>query len=211
MSALVLTKLGYDVEILEQNESSLREEMGAGITVGPAAQEFFAKYDRVELPYAIPCPGVNYLDIKSKVTKFWKRPMLMSTWSSLYYRLRANLDGHKSSFCPNPPEPAQNQGKISIKIGAKVTNVSYADGKVTVGYTDTLNGGDCFVKSGLVIAADGASSTIRKVLLPEAERVYSGYLGWRGIVPEKDLSEESRNVLDPAFNSFVYPGGYICW
>ncbi|RDL41696.1 uncharacterized protein BP5553_01675 [Venustampulla echinocandica] len=209
MSGIVLTRLGYNVRVLEQNESSVREEKGAGITVGPDAQEFFSKYDQVPGPYAVPCPGVNFLDANSKVKQFMKRPMLMSTWSALYYRLRANFDGYKSSFCPDPPASAQNQGKAVLQMGAKVTNVADTDGQVTVTYIDKAEGTEHSIKSDLVIAADGASSAIRRILLPDAEPLYSGYLGWRGLVPESEMSEESREILSPEFTGFTYKGGYI--
>lgn len=39
-------------------------------------------------------------------------------------------------------------------------------------------------------------------MLPEVERKYVGYCGWRGTVPETDISEETKAVLNgmPTFN-----------
>lgn len=211
MAGIVLTRLGYDVQILEQNPSSTRTENGAGITAGPDAKEFFARYDAVDEQYSLFCPGVGYLDADSKIKKFWKRPMLMSSWNVLYYRLRANLDGFQSTFCPKPPVLPQGQGKATMNLGARVKNISYLDGKVLVDYDDEQSGKNDSIEGDLVIVADGASSTFRDKLHPGIERVYSGYLAWRGIVPEDQVSEESKKSIGPNFTAFTYAGGYICW
>ena len=134
--------------------------------------------------------------------------MQMSTWNVLHYRLRANFDGFKSEFCESPILPA-SQGEGSVKAGAKVTNLVEKDGKVLVEYQDILDGGkEHIVKCDLVIAADGASSTIRQKLLPGIQRTYSGYLGWRGYVDEKELSENTKALLDPKVTAFDYKDGY---
>lgn len=59
----------------------------------------------------------------------------------------------------------------------------------------------------LVLAADGASSTIRKLLVPEVERKYVGYVAWRGTVPETELSPRAREVLIDKF-TFYHTDGY---
>ncbi|HBE68001.1 MAG TPA: 2-polyprenyl-6-methoxyphenol hydroxylase, partial [Planctomycetaceae bacterium] len=41
--------------------------------------------------------------------------------------------------------------------------------------------------------------TVRSQLWPEAQPTYAGYLAWRGLVPENEMSEESRKWLHGHF------------
>jgi 2-polyprenyl-6-methoxyphenol hydroxylase-like FAD-dependent oxidoreductase len=211
MASIVLRRLGHDVLILESSSSSLRIDHGAGLNAGPFAQEFLARYDLTAEPYFIPSPGIQYLTLDCKVKKFMKLPLAMSSWAVLYYRLRANFDGLKSDFCPVAPMiDKEAQGRGVIEMSSKVTDVSYEEGRVTVDYRDMKKGTDKSMKCDMVIAADGASSTIRQILVPQIQHTYSGYLAWRGLVPENEMSEEAMKIFS-TFSTFSYPGGYIIW
>ena len=49
----------------------------------------------------------------------------------------------------------------------------------------------------LVIGADGPNSAVRRTFLgdTDVDRKYAGYLAWRGVVPEDEVSAETRNVF----------------
>lgn len=65
--------------------------------------------------------------------------------------------------------------------GKRVKDVSYAKRSgLTIKFEDSENGTVANLYPDLVIAADGANSTIRKLLVPKLEAPYSGYLTWRG-------------------------------
>ena len=64
----------------------------------------------------------------------------------------------------------------------------------------------------LLVAADGGTSTLRNTLnQPAAERVYAGYVLWRGIVPADALPDESglrerfHIATDPHHHFVAYP------
>ena len=62
--------------------------------------------------------------------------------------------------------------------------------KWVVTYRD-ITGASRIIEGDLVIATDGPSSRIRQVLQSDVGRKYMGYCGWRGTVPERELSKES--------------------
>ena len=117
--------------------------------------------------------------------------------------MRANFDGLKSDCCPEPPTATDADGDATYDLGKKATNVSYAHNRVTVEFEDLINGGAGSAQPDLVIVADGANSTIRQNLLPSIRHTYSGYVAWRGTVPEKDVSENTVKLVEKRFT--VYP------
>ncbi|KAI9794620.1 MAG: hypothetical protein M1816_004507 [Peltula sp. TS41687] len=196
MHGVMAKRLGHNVHILEQSPQSHRAGHGAGITAGPQALEFFAEYDLYKEPFSIDCQGVQFIDRSSRVMRFWKRPMQMTSWSTLYYRLRANFDGLESEYCPEPPTVTEKEGRATYAPGKRVVDISETDGSVIVECEDLINGGRESFRGDLVIAADGSNSTSRRILLPEVRRPYAGYVAWRGTVPESEISEETRKIFD---------------
>jgi 2-polyprenyl-6-methoxyphenol hydroxylase-like FAD-dependent oxidoreductase len=73
--------------------------------------------------------------------------------------------------------------------------------------------GEQTCEADLIIAADGGSSTIRRLLKPDVERKYVGYVAWRGTVPETQLSDEAREVFVEKFPFYHSTGiqllGYL--
>lgn len=57
------------------------------------------------------------------------------------------------------------------------------------------------VDGDLLVCADGIASTARRRLLPESQPRYTGYVAWRGITSEADLS---RATLDTVRDAMVY-------
>lgn len=139
----------------------------------------------------------------------------MTSWGVIYHRLRANFDGYTSDFCPDAPKPAETDGNANFDGGKRVTNISLvprnSDGVVLVEVTyEDINDGNALrhVKADMVILADGASSRIRNNLFP-SERIYAGYVAFRGTVPEADVSEEAKKIFDPNLTYNTFKNGYI--
>ena len=58
----------------------------------------------------------------------------------------------------------------------------------------------------LVVAADGAGSTIRGQFCPDVKPEYANYIAWRGLVTEGDLPPLVRRELVDAFSFCLPPG-----
>jgi 2,6-dihydroxypyridine 3-monooxygenase len=61
----------------------------------------------------------------------------------------------------------------------------------------------------LVVFADGISSTGRRRLLPEVTPRYSGYVGWRGTVPEGEVSSRTHDLLHDSVTYATAPRTHI--
>ena len=209
MHGVMFKRLGHNVRILEQNRTSTRANHAAGIGTGPRGIEYFELHDLSKQPYAFQCPGFQYLNKDASVKRLLPIPQNLTTWDVLYFRLRANFDGLKSMYNHDPPSPLETDGEASYDLGKRVVGVSYSDNLVTVEYDDLIREGSGSLHADIVIVANGSNSTIRNQLLPQLKTTYSGYVAWRGLVPEKDVSESTRRLLDKRANVFVMKRGYI--
>ncbi|KAL9106767.1 MAG: hypothetical protein Q9227_008266 [Pyrenula ochraceoflavens] len=202
-------RLGHNVRILEQYPSSMREGLAAGISIGACAQEWFQKHDRCSKPYFVKASRVsvrnsNYEEIHTRSIHFQ-----MASWSTLYYRLRANFDGLKSDFEPEPPQPLPTDGAGFYDVGKKVRYASYRGSCITLEVEDALDGSSSTVHADMVIAADGANSTFRRLLCPEVKRKYAGYLTWRASIPEMALQRETVEAFEDQSILYHVPRNYV--
>jgi len=131
----------------------------------------------------------------------------------VYFLLRACFDGLESEYC-NVPMKEEEEGIARYEVGRKVVGVSdVGEDRVEVEYevviSDRENAGDesddlqtATLRADLVIAADGPSSTIRKIVCPDVARTYAGYVAWRGTVPENEASETMKRTFVDKFTFF---------
>ena len=208
MHGIVAKRHSHNVQILEQYESSTREGQAAGICAMEYGTAFLKKHDLLaDKPYAVSCTGVQILDRDAHVKFQIARPLAMTSWNVLYYRLRANFDGLTSEYCPEAPVALPQDGKAIYEHGKTVSNVAYSGNMLTVEYADSHGGG--ILKPDIVIAADGSTSRIRDLLQPGLRRTYAGYAIWRGTVLESNVTEASRSLFQTKTNLMTVEGGYL--
>ncbi|KAI0116539.1 FAD binding domain protein [Nemania sp. FL0031] len=184
---------GNNVTILEQ-ESGERHSHYAGIGFGDSAKEFLRKYDLTGLTPAFTSHSRRWAYRTRPNVLNSKGSIHLTSWGFLMSILRANFDGLASVACPKPPPPAEGDGIANYLSGKRVTALSYTEENVKVHYVDTT-GKDETIVADLVIGADGINSTVRRLVNAPVFKQYSGYVAWRGIVPEKSLSKETAEYL----------------
>lgn len=72
----------------------------------------------------------------------------------------------------------------------------------------TFGNGEVF-DTDLLVCADGITSASRQKMFPEVTPAYAGYVGWRGTVPEAQLSAETYEALHDAITYQVLPHSHI--
>jgi len=180
---------------------------GAGIVFGPEAQEYFAKHVKINRQISVPSHLRRTLDRDGKVISENDQRQEMVSWDMLYNALRACFDGVKSDYCI-VPEKQNGEGDAEYLYDRKVVAVKDVGEQVEVEYKNT-EGRTQKEAADLVLAADGPSSTIRKLLLPEVERKYVGYVAWRGTVPESEASDLMKETFVDHFMFYHAPGCQI--
>jgi len=211
MNGLMLRHQGYTVTILEQDPAtSQRRSQAAGITPGPDFLKFMEKYDRTKRPFSNGKFPMYICAKDGSTTRKLPVSFDYSSWGLLNSILRANFDHHVSKACPVPPEPTTGPGESIYLSGKRVTEVQFTDQKVLVKYTDVSDQSSEEIVSDIVIAADGSFSTVRNIIYPNIKHRYSGYVSWRGTVPESQLSIATSDYFDKCARFFRHlPGGYM--
>jgi 2-polyprenyl-6-methoxyphenol hydroxylase-like FAD-dependent oxidoreductase len=121
------------------------------------------------------------------------------------FSIEGNFDGINSAYIPHPPDVVCLGGEDidSARTRAVYEHeqrvVDIKDGfegdrsKISIVVEDLGLGKARILPADLVLGADGRQSTVREIVLgTRAYRHYAGYVAWRGVVPESELSEKTR-------------------
>ncbi|MDQ0139588.1 FAD binding domain-containing protein [Cupriavidus necator] len=176
-SATLLSRNGWEVEIFERTPAMLTGR-GAGIVTHPELFEALAAAG-VEVNDSIGVSIHTRITLARNGSAVSERelPQTLTAWGKLYEVLGNAFAG-------------------PYRTGAHVTAVaSYADhAEVTLADGTTH-------RADMVIAADGFRSGVREQLLPDAPLEYAGYIAWRGLVDETQLSPETHAAI---FGKFAF-------
>ncbi len=129
---------------------------------------------------------IRFLNRDGSVRREQRHRYRFSSWNTIYRSLRGLFDADR------------------YLLGTEVTGFSQDGGTVTV----TLSSGPA-AEADLLVCADGVGSTARAQLLPGVSPAYSGYVAWRGTLPERDLSPGARKALGDALTYQVLRNSHI--
>jgi 2,6-dihydroxypyridine 3-monooxygenase len=185
-AALVLRDAGCDVRVFERSPATLAAR-GAGIAVLDSTLKYLV--ERGGLHAEDVCSSTNwirFLNRDGSVRHEQPHRYRFSSWNTMYRSLLGLFD------------PGRYQ------LGAEVADFAQHDDRVCV----TLATGPR-PEADLLVFADGVGSIARARLQPGAQRSYSGYVAWRGTVPESEVSPATYALLADALTYQVLPSSHI--
>jgi 2,6-dihydroxypyridine 3-monooxygenase len=185
-AALVLRDAGCDVTVFERSSAALQAR-GAGIAALEATLRYLT--GRGGRPVADVCSStgwIRFLRADGSVRHEQEHRYLFSSWNTIYRSLLELFDPDR------------------YLLGREITGFSQAADSVRV----TLADGQV-AKADLLVCADGVSSLGRALLLPEVRPSYSGYVAWRGTVPEQALPAATRELFGDAITYQVLTDSHI--
>jgi 2,6-dihydroxypyridine 3-monooxygenase len=193
-AALVLRDAGCDVQVFERSSTALQAR-GAGIAALDTTLDYLLKRGGFEVTDVCSSTGwIRFLNRDGSVQHEQRHRYRFSSWNTIYRSLLSLLEAGR------------------YQLGTEVTGFAERHGTVTV----TLGPGPHAsrptsqrAESDLLVCADGVGSPGRARLLPAVRPAYSGYVAWRGTVPEQDLSPGTRKILGDALTYQVLPGSHI--
>lgn len=183
-AANLLIRRGWTVDIYERISSELAGR-GAGIVTH---RELFdvleaCGIDSTAAKVGVSVEGRRVFERDGRITGELALPQVLTSWGKLYAILKEAL-----------PAGCYHHGSNLVRIVQE-------DDRVTAEFGDGTS-----VTGDLLIGADGIFSAVRLQFMPEAMPNYVGYIAWRGLVDERDLSPETREALCNHF-AFSLPSG----
>src|SRR5215470_18016728 len=180
----LLHRSGWDVDIFERTAGVL-EGRGAGITVLPGLIQGLqaAGVDITEAALGVELPARIALDRTGRVVAERTFSQVMTSWRRLYELLKAVF-----------PETRYHSG-------VSVERIEQTEAAVSAYLTDGRR-----VDADLLIGADGLRSIVRSQFLPEIKLHYPGYIAWRCLADENDLSAATQEMLLARYSVCVAPG-----
>ncbi len=186
MAGLELRSAGCDVTICERSGRVL-DDRGAGIVMQPETLHLLRKYRLAdEQTGGVWSHYRQYLDRDGHPLSHAHSPQLMTSWGLLYRCFRSAFPGgdYREGLAVEGFEQDQSEARVR-----------YEDGAVE--------------RCELLVGADGARSSCRRLLLPDVGPRYAGYVAWRGVVPESAADEGLLRVFSDHFTFFQMPRSHI--
>ncbi|GAB3221947.1 FAD binding domain-containing protein [Mycolicibacterium hippocampi] len=185
-TALLLRRLGFDVEVFERTPTDL-DGRGGGIVLHPETLRWFVECsDQHPETVSTSTRFMQYLGDGNTILYREPAPWRFTSWGTFHRALLADFGRDR-----------------------------YHLGEYAAGFDQDVDGVDVRFASGrseradLVVFADGVGSANRRHLSPEARLEYAGYVGWRGLVPESRLSAGTFELLHDSVTYCVAPGTHV--
>jgi 2,6-dihydroxypyridine 3-monooxygenase len=186
-AALLLRDAGFDVDVFERTPGQL-EGRGSGIVLQPETLRWFRTHssrrpdELATVSRVLRCLGANDEVVYEEPVE-WR----FTSWGTLYGALLADFGEDRYHY---------GETLVGLDQDADSVAVRFASGQQ--------------VTADLAVFADGVTSVARRQLLPEVSAAYSGYVGWRGTVPEMELDPQVRALLGDSLTYALGPNTHIC-
>ncbi|MBD1862392.1 MULTISPECIES: FAD binding domain-containing protein [Trichocoleus] len=182
----LLRSIGWQVDIYERSPHNL-DSRGGGIVLQPDVVEAFQRAGIIyEAPLGVVAHERYYLNRDGSIAQPMPMRQTLTSWNLLYGSMRRHF-----------PVEHYHQGKhlTEIQQDGLAVAAMFADG--------THETGD------LLVGADGPTSIIRHLLLPDYTTQYAGYVAYRGLVDESELDPATAKLLTERFVFYQFSNSHI--
>jgi 2,6-dihydroxypyridine 3-monooxygenase len=182
-TGLVLRDLGCEVDVYERSRVPL-EGRGVGIVLHPLTVRYLLDNKLLDLSAVSTSAACHrYLADDGSVLTEDARRHHFTGYNTLYGTL------------------LQAFGRERYHLGSEATGITQTGDEVEIAFASGQR-----ATAGLLVGADGVSSFVRRAMVPDVRPSYGGYVAWRGVVDEKDLTSGTFAALDDSLTYYVRPG-----
>ncbi|MFC0513003.1 FAD-dependent monooxygenase [Mucilaginibacter angelicae] len=186
ITGIALKKAGYDVDIYERSASEMQGR-GAGLVVQPGLMDYMISNDiSNRQQFGVPATQRQILNGHGHVTLRYENDTSFTSWNYLWRQLKNYFPAENYHY---------NHKLESLNQNDKTVHGVFSDGKE--------------VAADLLIGADGYSSVVREHISPGIAPLYSGYVAYRGLIPESDLNEEEIEFFSNKFTLYPYTNSHL--
>jgi 2,6-dihydroxypyridine 3-monooxygenase len=182
-TGLVLRDLGCEVDVYERSRVPL-EGRGVGIVLHPLTVRYLLDNRLLDLSAVSTSAAYHrYLADDGSVLTQDARRHHFTGYNTLYGTLLEAF------------------GRERYHLASEATGIAQTGEGVEIAFAS----GGC-ATADLLVGADGVSSFVRRAMVRDVQPHYGGYVAWRGVVDEKDLTPASLAALDDSLTYYFRPG-----
>jgi 2,6-dihydroxypyridine 3-monooxygenase len=182
-AGLVLRDLGCEVDVYERSRVPL-EGRGVGIVLHPQTVRYLLDNRLLDLSAVSTSAAYHrYLADDGSVLSEDPRRHHFTGYNTLYGTLLRAF------------------GRERYHLASEATGIRQSDADVEIEFASGER-----VTADLLVGADGVSSFVRREMVPDVQPRYGGYVAWRGVVDEGDLTSETFAALDDSLTYWFRPG-----
>ncbi len=186
MAALALRGAGCSVDVFERVPQRL-EAQGAGLRIVPEMAGLLEQRAGIDLRDATTVTRwFRHLGAENRMISNQEIKGQFTSWGTFHRALSAAFGSERYHLDAACAGVTQRPDSIDVHFAK--------------GGTRTFD---------LVIFADGILSTGRRIIAPEAELEYAGYVTWRGFVPYEELSAETLAVFSESVTYATPPYSHM--
>ena len=174
-AATALSKKGWDISVHEKVPVPLSGR-GAGIATYDELADLVFKATNNNNVLGTTAKSRVSLNINGEIINSYDYPQVYTSWQYLFSILREQISNDDYFMGDNCIKIEQNEDK-AIAI--------FENGKKK--------------ETDLIIVANGIKSELRTYVDNQAHPQYAGYVGWRGVVNEEEISKNSLETLSNYF------------
>ena len=174
-AATALSKKGWDISVHEKVPVPLSGR-GAGIATYDELADLVYKATNNNNVLGTTAKSRVSLDINGKIINSYNYPQVYTSWQYLFSILREQISNDDYFMGDDCIKIEQNEDKAIA---------FFENGKKK--------------ETDLIIVANGIKSELRTYVDNKAYPQYAGYVGWRGVVNEEEISKNSLETLSNYF------------
>ena len=174
-AATALSKKGWDISVHEKVPVPLSGR-GAGIATYDELADLVYKATNNNNVLGTTAKSRVSLDINGKIINSYDYPQVYTSWQYLFSILREQISNDDYFMGDDCIKIEQNEDKAIA---------FFENGKKK--------------ETDLIIVANGIKSELRTYVDNKAYPQYAGYVGWRGVVNEEEISKKSLETLSNYF------------
>lgn len=177
---------GYDVEIYERSASRMQDR-GAGLVIQPDMMDYLQEHHiSAKEVFGIPAYERQVLNSNGRPSHTFRNDTSFTSWNYIWQQLKDHFPEDRYFF------------------GHQLEAIEEKDKQVTVTFANGMK-----KTADLVVGADGYGSVTRAHFLPGLAPTYAGYIAYRGLIPENQMTDEEVAFFENKFSIYPYQHSHL--